>query len=210
MFVVQSSETVMTQRSSITGQLLITTTDKLESTYQSQTTVCLCVYFTRLHILNLHLFALRRSTCWSVAVEIVVKSCQQNSCLINRGSESKALAGIHPNMVLKWLQVCCWSGWIEKENQSHTFGVCVHNFCTMSHVYTLYLKYRYLWTSFSQRLLKTMSTNSLWDLESLWIHCFPSPSPRSPCWQLPICHVWMLQTWWQMPIQSACAKEIDR
>ena len=78
MFVVQSSETVIAHRSTITGQLLNTTTDKFESTYQSQTTVCL-LYKTILHVFNLHLFALRRSTCLSVAVEIVVKSCQQNS-----------------------------------------------------------------------------------------------------------------------------------
>ncbi len=70
----------------------------------------------------------------------------------------------------------------------------------------LYLKRRYLQTSFCQRLLSTMSTRALWHLESLWIHSFPGASSSWLCWQLPMVHVWMLQTWWIMPTHSAFEK----
>uniref|UniRef100_A0A0E9WJ17 Uncharacterized protein n=1 Tax=Anguilla anguilla TaxID=7936 RepID=A0A0E9WJ17_ANGAN len=39
--------------------------------------------------------------CWSIPVEIIVQSSKQNSCLMNWGTESVALAGIHQNMILE-------------------------------------------------------------------------------------------------------------
>lgn len=75
------------------------------------------------------------------------------------------------------------------------------------HVPKLYLKRRYLWTSFCQRLLRTMLTSALWLWESLSIHCFPWVSSRWSCWQLPVAQVWWLHTWCRTPIQSALGKK---
>ena len=77
--------------------------------------------------------SLCRPVCWPFAVEIVVQSCEHNSWVIHSGSEGLALAGIHQNVILKWLKMCCWSGWITKKldpkTHTHRWLTALWHFC---------------------------------------------------------------------------------
>lgn len=47
-------------------------------------------------------------------MEVIIQSSKQGSALIDLRNEGLALTGIYQKMILKWLQVGCWSWWEKK------------------------------------------------------------------------------------------------
>lgn len=80
---------------------------------------------------------------------VIIKASQHGSSRIDRWGEAGALACIHENVIVKWLQLCCWpESTVEKNipvDYISTNNVCLSDI-TVLRIYCIYIQYKNIFT----------------------------------------------------------------